>query len=87
LTKRNEQPGGQSEEQSKFANNYLWKGIKKASQEDHNKSIMARSRQMSAANRDAGRNERDLPPFPTKQMFVLGMKIDPSGFCATMRLT
>ncbi|KAG5658472.1 hypothetical protein KAF25_010653 [Fusarium avenaceum] len=32
---------------------------------------MARSRQMSAANRDAGRNERELPPFPTKQMFVL----------------
>ncbi|GKT99914.1 mfs multidrug [Fusarium langsethiae] len=32
---------------------------------------MARSRQMSAANRDASRNERQLPPFPTKQMFVL----------------
>jgi hypothetical protein len=28
---------------------------------------------MSAANRDASRNERQLPPFPTKQMFVLGM--------------
>jgi MFS family permease len=26
---------------------------------------------MSAANRDASRNERQLPPFPTKQMFVL----------------
>ncbi|KAJ4270018.1 hypothetical protein NW762_001691 [Fusarium torreyae] len=33
---------------------------------------MARSRQITAANRDAtGRNERQLPPFPTKQMFVL----------------
>ncbi|RGP79477.1 hypothetical protein FLONG3_2438 [Fusarium longipes] len=32
---------------------------------------MARSRQMTAANRDASRNERQLPPFPTKQMFVL----------------
>ncbi|KAF5022359.1 hypothetical protein F66182_5587 [Fusarium sp. NRRL 66182] len=33
---------------------------------------MARSRHMSAANRDtSGRNERQLPPFPTKQMFVL----------------
>lgn len=31
---------------------------------------------MSAANRDAGRNERQLPPFPTKQMFVLGKKIN-----------
>ncbi|CZS83685.1 unnamed protein product [Fusarium graminearum] len=29
---------------------------------------MARSRQMSAANRDASRNERQLPPFPTKQI-------------------
>lgn len=42
---------------------------------------------MSAANRGAGRNERELPPFPTKQMFVLGMKIDLSGFRATLRLT
>ncbi|KAG4252718.1 hypothetical protein FPRO03_08167 [Fusarium proliferatum] len=33
---------------------------------------MARSRQMTAANREAaGRNERPLPPFPAKQMFVL----------------
>jgi hypothetical protein len=42
---------------------------------------------MSAANRDAGRNERELPPFPTKQMFVLGMKVGLSGFCATLGLT
>ncbi|KAI1042898.1 hypothetical protein LB505_001025 [Fusarium chuoi] len=33
---------------------------------------MARSRQMTAANREAaGRNDRPLPPFPAKQMFVL----------------
>ncbi|KAL9569070.1 hypothetical protein ACKAV7_006656 [Fusarium commune] len=33
---------------------------------------MARSRQMTAANREAAdRNERPLPPFPAKQMFVL----------------
>ncbi|KAF4950983.1 hypothetical protein FGADI_7855 [Fusarium gaditjirri] len=33
---------------------------------------MARSRQITAANREAtGRNERPLPPFPAKQMFVL----------------
>lgn len=42
---------------------------------------------MSAANRDAGRNERELPPFPTKQMFVLGKKIDLSGFFTTLGLT
>ncbi|KAF4472753.1 MFS multidrug transporter [Fusarium albosuccineum] len=33
---------------------------------------MGRSRHVSAANRGgSGRNERQLPPFPTKQMFVL----------------
>ncbi|KAF5595213.1 tetracycline resistance TCR1 [Fusarium pseudoanthophilum] len=37
---------------------------------------MARSRQMTAANREAaGRNERPLPPFPAKQMFVLDFNI------------
>ncbi|KAF5970976.1 tetracycline resistance TCR1 [Fusarium coicis] len=37
---------------------------------------MARSRQMTAVNREAaGRNERPLPPFPAKQMFVLDFNI------------
>ena len=41
---------------------------------------MARSRQLTAANRDTSRNERELPPFPAKQMFVLGMRFSLHDF-------
>lgn len=39
---------------------------------------------MTAANREAaGRNERPLPPFPAKQMFVLGTELSLHDFCDT----
>jgi hypothetical protein len=42
---------------------------------------------MTAANREAaGRNERPLPPFPAKQMFVLGTELSLHDF-ATLGLT